>query len=230
VYFKKKVLLELVKINDNYKFLYERSTDTHIFITRVGRFYSLVVRSSSLSYSNGTGVLSSGCPQAATRTRRQAAAYPNNLNCSTCSELFISTVNHDNEINPHLLNRICRFDCAQTGNASQFALLLSQTNAALGFARMGDQIKNVTLLLEEILKRMSTTTAAASTTSSIATSTNAVSTFEASSATINTATINTFLSSSATKKHLNKHFFHVHSNLFITSSFWIALTYLHKTI
>jgi hypothetical protein len=157
-------LLKLEVINVNQKFIYDQTTDTHIFMNRGGLYYSLTVRSPYATYLNGTGVLVTGCSSSSVAfdKNRLVVSAQNDQNCIVCDDLFLTDNNTDvvvgeNEIHPRLLLEMCRMDCALLGNPS-FAQMLVQTNASVGFAFIGDQEKNTTLLVEEIQAALNSST------------------------------------------------------------------------
>jgi hypothetical protein len=143
-------------INADLKFIYDKITDTHIFINRFGSFYSLTVRAPSATYQKSSGYLVTGCRQwSSIAFENRLSVSTNDQNCTTCDDLFLTDNNTDfvvvgeNEIDPRLLLEMCRTDCAQMGNAS-LAQMLLQTNASAGFAFLGDIEKNSTLLVQQI--------------------------------------------------------------------------------
>jgi hypothetical protein len=149
------MLAQFIDLNEVYKFIYDYTTDTHIFMSKYDSFYSLGVRSYSKNYVKGTGVLVQGCPQtnSAERHGRIQSRETKNSECDQCYKIFGYNGKNfnDNKIGIDLLRKMCRFDCAQIGNIT-LSQMLFDANATYFFGVMGDKEKNASQLAIDIIE------------------------------------------------------------------------------
>jgi hypothetical protein len=151
-------MAQFVRTNDVYKFIYDLKTDTHIFMSKFGSFYTLTVRAQIANYMKGSGILVKGCT-ALTEAKRLRKRDANAVNCEECNKLFLS---REYNINKDLLVKMCKFDCERTGNTS-LSQMIVQVNSATGFAEVSDSKKDVTQLTQAIIESLDGSTITTST-------------------------------------------------------------------